>query len=170
MAKEITREGSQARAEDRGRPQGLEFFEQPEADGGYLGDPDVVDVLVRQFLGEVHGVRLAWSMGTEENPTEAVAALVKRYAGIFMGSDPDYQAMPWNSPGQLGQHLIERIPLDVPQEEAASTFFMDLANQVLEAAESYASGEIGDEDAKFRIDVMADEATHALMGLRITAE
>lgn len=170
MAKEVSREGSKDRAEDRGRPQGLEFFEQADTEAGYLGDPEVVDLIVRQFLMAVHDVRTRWAAGKETKPTEAVKAIVERHAAIFMGKDKAYQSAPWNSPEQLGKHLVERIPLDVPHAEAAEAFFWDLANQVLDAASAYADGEIDDDDAKFRIEVMAEEATHALLGLRITAE
>ncbi len=79
----------------------------PEDNGRYLGNPTLVDSLVREFVHDA-------AMATTED--EFMVA-VNRFASIFCGSDANYTPIPnWNTRLELGLVLAERLGVDHSQD------------------------------------------------------
>lgn len=163
-------EGTEERARDRGEPFGFEFFSNETANASrYLGDPDDVEAIIREFASEAYEARRRAAAG-EISPEDGLAALtaaVARYAGIFYGKEPGaYRAQgDWNTPDRLGRHIIERLGAEGDPEDAAAALFWNVANQILKAQEEYAAGSLSDEDAQFRIAASIEDAQKILLGL-----
>lgn len=166
--KDVEIEGSAARAADRGR----DMFDPIATDKPYLGSPEVIDSLVRSFLGRVIDVRKQYLQDeiTPKEAEEKVLYLAGQYAAIVMGKNDEYGASAWNSPEQLGDFLAMMLD-GVPPEESAEAFFVrmaaDLLNHVLIPAENE---QIDDEAGQFRVDVIIEESVNALQGIIETPE
>lgn len=162
-------EGSKARAADRGKPEGMDqFLDQRPA----LGSMEVVEDLVRQYLGELTANRVRYHKD-EITPEQAVAAasdLAKKYAGIFMGRDSAYFALPWNSPEQLGADLAQRFAEPPQPDEAVEVFLTMVAADLMAILVEHEDEKIDDEAAQFRIGVLVEDAAHALLGLQNLAD
>lgn len=165
---DVTKEGSAARAADRGR----DAFDPIPAGKPYLGSPEVIDSLVRSFLGRVVDVRKQY-LQDEIPPEDAktkVLDLAGQYAAVVMGQSEEYGASAWNSPDQLGEFLSMMLD-GVSPADSAEVFFTrmaaDLLNQILIPSENE---QIDDETGQFRVDVLVEESVNALQGLIVTPE
>lgn len=100
-----------------------------------LNDPKVVEGVLRGFLSSVLN-----QMG-EVYAGRANRADMKRHlqraaletSAIFYGETPGYEAFPWNSPDQLGKHLLKEYPKNLAKpEQAVAIVLMQLANGIIE--------------------------------------
>ncbi|CAB4130446.1 hypothetical protein UFOVP119_70 [uncultured Caudovirales phage] len=136
-----------------------------------LGNPDVVEELVRQFILEVVDIRKAYHEDKIEGPaaTIAVAKAAARYAAIFMGGDPQYSHTEWNTPERLGAFLLDTLPpgeIGATTANACELFFHRIAADLLREAIVPSEQEKITEDAlRFRLDVIVEDARYALLGL-----
>jgi hypothetical protein len=161
-------EGATERNQDRGRDQ-LGF---PDLSLPYLGDPEVVEGLVRQFLSDVVAARKGYNADEldAEQAQEKVKRSAKRHADIFMGRavfekpEDGFAVPPWNSPAQLGRYLVGK-GLDPDEDEACESLFLLTANLVLDAMAEHEDDKIDDETAQFRTDVAVEQAVQMLLGL-----
>lgn len=157
-------EGSLARVQDRGREQGFESF---AVEGVHLGSPDVVDGLVRQFLGEVIAARI--DVHTDKITPEAcqhrIESAASKYAGIFMGKDPDYAPSSWNTPAQLGAFIAANYANAGPPDQAVNALFLRLAADTMILAQEHEEEAVDDEVAEFRTDALVEGAVNTLLGL-----
>jgi hypothetical protein len=162
---DVTDENSKARARDRGKPWGLENFEP--GDQPFLGDMETVEGLVRSFGLGVIDVRKQFNAEQLQGVAaqHAVGALVARYATIFMGGAPEYRAMVWNSPGQLGLHLNKVMGWSEPEADAAAGYLWFIARSVLDVLVLGEKGTATEEHLQFRLDAMVEDAVYALLGL-----
>lgn len=167
-------EGSEARAADRGQPQGLTFFDVPTGeDQRYLGDPVDVEATVRDFVAAAHkiGSDAAQDVTSGEDAMRLLNALCDRYAGIFYGKEPSrFRSMPFNSPQMLGAFINERLGMQEPQDKAAFVLFMNCANQVFEAYHGHMSGGASEDDTRFLIESAIDDTVAILLGLPPASE
>jgi hypothetical protein len=161
----VSIEGSAERAADRGR----DFFDPISGSKPFLGSPDVLDALVRSFLGKLVDIRIAYNSDQIEG-TEAskqIAALCESHAATVTGRNADYEAAKWNSDEQLGAFLAAMFT-DVAADRGAHTFFYKLAGDFITGVIIPAENEeLTDESGSFRTDVLVEEAVAALQGLQI---
>lgn len=157
-------EGSKARAADRGKPEGMDQFIDPRP---ALGSMEVVEELVRQYLGELISNRVRYHADqiTPEQAVAAAADQAKKFAAIFMGRDAAYFALPWNSPEQLGAHLARHFAEPPQPDEAAETFLTMVAADLMAILVEHEDAKIDDEAAEFRMGALIEDAVHTLLGL-----
>lgn len=87
-----------------GPPPNFKFPDNPDA---YLGNPEVVEALVRGFVSSVARAR------TEEQ----FMAVVNSTADIFCGANPDYEVIAgWHDRLHLGMEICSRIGVDPNQD------------------------------------------------------
>ena len=156
-------EGSPERAADRGRAEDLGL---PSGDRPYLGDPEVVLGLVRHFGTSVVDVRKRYNLDTltADGAMKAVDDLTGEYGRIFMGRDPRYQALPWNSPEQLGQHIHTRLPEAGDDPDPGKAAFLALARSLLDVAVEHENGRLGDADARAHVAAAVGSIADLLLG------
>lgn len=150
----LPQERSAASTRDKGLPEGLAFFASDD-DRPMLGDPAVVDTIVRDFLARAN---LA-------NDGPQVLALAKATAAIMQGGDKQYRADAWHSPAGLGAMLRERHQMDVPNEEAVALYLASQALAVLKVREEYITDVIEADVAEFQLAALAEDTCSALLGL-----
>lgn len=137
--------------------------------GNYLGDPRVVDRLVRDFLA----FAVSTSVGLQAGDIDADQAevklvdLSKRYGRIFMGEDPGYRAMPWNSPRRLGAY-IQAIAVPHAEDHARPidglfAFFGTAAIQVAMCLERHDADE---SEAQEALDEFRTQMVSIFLGTR----
>lgn len=156
-------EGSSERAADRGR----DMFD-PIGDST-LGSYETVDGLVRQFLGEIVDTRKAYHEDKLEGPqaSEKVQEIASKYAAIFMGKDASYGPTAWNSPEQLGEHLLAALEGKSTSEAAAADYLLRVASDFIVAVSiPIELDELDDETAQFRIEATVEDCVYALLGIR----
>lgn len=156
-------EGTEERAADRGRDQ-LGF---PDVnDLPFLGDPAIVESLVRSFLGRVIDIRTAYNEDKMDGPeaAEAVQDAADQYARIFMGQDKGYAAQPWNSPEQLGASL-SAVGFDPDPAKACLGLFLKTAGDLVAAMALHEEGKLDDDTAQLAIDAAAEDGTYLLLGV-----
>lgn len=81
-------------------------------DKNYLGDGEVVDRLVRDFLARAISINVELQTGNvDADAAEArLVDLSKTFAAIFLGETAGYIAQPWNSPRRLEFFLRAKKP------------------------------------------------------------
>jgi hypothetical protein len=103
---------------------------------------------------------------------EPASAFIKREAAelakAFLGEDADYNTAPWNSPEQLGVALGARVGLSGEPTEVVVAYLVKFAGDLLDIAVDEENGTGGDNG--FRVDVLVEETTYALLGLPLSAD
>lgn len=161
MAENPNNDRAAANAED-----GLKLAIDGVLGGNYLGDPVVVDQLVRDFMSEVFSARAAWHESGDGAAAEArIGHLCKQYGTVIMGESKAHVAQPWNSPQRLGAML--RALVEDASEFASSgeAYFHFLAVQALNAAIGLESGANEEEVKRSMSEVVAD-AVDVILGRR----
>lgn len=160
-------EGSKAREEARSKLPHL--FEVFGGDKPLLGDPAVIDAVLRGFFVRVSELRIEVHKekmtGTE--CVNALRELSRKTADKFMGRTEEYARQSWFSVDQLGAYLDQICTGAGGKEQAAEAFFLHLASRAFEIMRAHEEEEIDDEVAKFRIDVLIEDARQALLGLEL---
>lgn len=167
--KALTPQQNRERIRNIAQPDGFTFFAEPTgAEQLYLGSPEDVAFIVREFCGAVYDIRSRVTMGKVEGAA-AVAKLdelANEYAGIFYGRQPErYRPMPFNSPAGVGKFIIERMGLKEEPDQAGYVLFMNTANQILEAYEGHMTGAMDEGTVQFRIEAAIEDTTGILLGL-----
>ncbi|MFM0663341.1 hypothetical protein [Paraburkholderia sediminicola] len=102
-----------------------------------LGDPAVVDALVRQFARRVFDTRAAFHKGEPgaREPLVIIEEDARSMGAIFLGHDPAYDATPWNSDNRLGMYFKVLLPEeDEHYGGPGVAVFMWLAHQLAQGA------------------------------------
>ena len=136
-------EGTKERAADRGW-MGLDV---PEGDA--LNSPTVAESIVREFLGKVIDLRAKYNADkiNGEQTLEKIKEQAQAYADIFMGKASGYAKTDCN-------------------DTAAYAFFLYLASSLTEhAIIPHENDELDEDDARFRMDALVDDAILLLLGL-----
>lgn len=155
-------EGSKERAADRGFDPGFVGL----GDASLLNS-DIVQNLVREFMGKVIDYRASYNAGDlpgDEVPGK-IKALADDYAAILLGKSKDYEAAPWNSVDYLGLHLSKLLKGEETPEEAPCAYFLYVASTLIDTiVVPHEDDAISEETANFRIDALVDDAVRALLG------
>lgn len=166
-------EGSEARAKDRGTAAVFSFIaDDPNDDRPYLGDPDEVEMLVRQFCAEAQRIQIEAGAArmTHGDALQALDKAARDTSAIFMGQSTAYRAMPFNAPDQIGPFVKQRMGIEGEPSEACYVMLMNTATQIMAAFVAHQNGEADDDATKFQIDAAVEDATSALLGLPVVAE
>lgn len=77
----------------------------------YLGDPAVVDDLLRLFAFDMtqRDAQVGRGELTQDAANAAALAHCKHLARLLTGQDPGYAATPFNSPDQIGGYIARRL-------------------------------------------------------------
>jgi hypothetical protein len=155
-------EHSKARAEERGKPIGFEWLND---DRDSLGNPLVVEGLVRSFLGFVSGVRKDYNADAIEGPdaTLKIDAEAGRLADIFLGKSKVYMPLGYNSVQVLGNRLVT-AGFGGDPEASTKEMFLSAASRLMDAMVEHENGTLPDEDIPFRTGVIIDDTMEYLMG------
>jgi hypothetical protein len=132
-----------------------------------LGDPAIVDQLVRQFAARVFDIRSAFFTGEPgaDEPLVDIEADARRMGAIFLGRDVAYDLMPWNSDNCLGMYLKVLFPEEsMNYGDPCTGAFMWLAYQIAQAAHAVDQG-MDVRDAHRELDpIIADLVARLLRG------
>lgn len=158
-------EGTSERALDRGDPIGLGVFDvAADDDRPYLGDPEVVDGLVRGMCSRAMEAGLS-----DGDVVGKVSAIVEDVAGVFMGRSPGYRGMPFNSPEQLGRWVNETLGTAEAEDRSVEMLLWSTLAQVMDARASFVSGAKSEDDVRFQTDAAIEDACRVLIGLPFDA-
>jgi len=119
----------------------------------YLGDPVVVDRIVRDFGLAIILLRQKQNAGqlNDQEAQLAVMSLAADAAAIFLGRSAAYSPMKWNSERRLGILLRTHYP-QIDGVDSGVAAFVWLANQVLAAA---IDAEFGRDDVEIQHEMTA---------------
>ena len=163
MTKRTQREGSAERAADRGKG---ELLGLPSTAKPNLGDPGLVESLMRSFLTRVVEIRSAYNKDEMEGPeaAQAVSDASQQYASIFMGGDAEYEGSRWNGPDALGAYLV-LLGYDPDPQRSCFALFVTTANEVIEAMSMHEDDMIDDDTAQLVVDAAVEDGVQALLGV-----
>lgn len=148
---------------------GLKLTADTLAQKNYLGDPDVVDQLLRDFLTASLSLLTEVETGdvsADDAPAKLVD-LAKSYAAIFLGESKAYVAQPWNSPDRLGLFLRAKKPPHLEDyDRPADAYFAAIGTAAIEHAQAVDAGTISEAEAQEGITEIRNDAMRALLGVR----
>jgi hypothetical protein len=148
---------------------GLKLTADALAQKNYLGDPDVVDRLVRDFLSAALSLLTDVETGdasAEDAPAKLVD-LAKSYAGIFLGESAAYVAQPWNSPNRLGLFLRAKKPPHLEDyDRPADAYFAAIASAAIMHAQAVEEGTLPEGEAQEALTEIRNDAVRTLLGIR----
>lgn len=138
------------------------------AAGDYLGDPRVVDQLVRDFMTAVFSSRADWHQdGDDAGATGKITLLCKKYGDVFMGRSNVYSAQPWNSPHRLGAYLRAAVEDSGDFEDMGEAYFHFLAVQALNASIALEQETMTEDQVKAGMTEVVEDAVEVLLGRKM---
>lgn len=131
----------------------------------YLGNPQVVEQLVRDFFVVIFSERAKFHEGGNgDAATARIKEVCKSYGDVFMGESKDYTPQPWNSPHRLGNYL-RAVLTDVNSFSSPGEAYFDfLAVQALNASIALEEGAMSEDDVKAGMQEVTDDAVNVLLG------
>lgn len=138
----------------------------------YLGDPAVVDQLVRDFMSSCVSINVDFQGGEidEGEAGEKLVELSKRYASIFLGESKAYVPMPWNSPRRLDFYVRAMQPPHLEDyERATDAYFAAIGTAVIQIAMRIDKNEVLESEGQQAITEMRDDMVRAMLGTRDVA-
>ena len=135
----------------------------------YLGNPDAVEKLVREFMALVFNSRATWHKDGDGAGAEArINSACKRCGAVIMGRSSTHDAQPWNSPARLGV-LLRSLLADTESfgGDPGEAYFHFLAAQALNAAIAIEEG-MAEEDVKKNTSEVVQDAIEVILGRRAT--
>lgn len=136
--------------------------------GNYLGNTDVVDQLVRDFLSSCVGINADFQEGSleEDDAGEKLMELSKRYASIFLGESKAYVAMPWNSPRRLEFYLRAMKPPHMEDHQrAADAYFAANGTAAIMLAMRADKRELSEAEVQEELTTIRNGMVRALLGI-----
>jgi hypothetical protein len=134
----------------------------------YLGDADVVDRLVRDFLASCISVNAEFQTGAIDGDAAEVQLvnLAKRYADIFLGQSKAYKPMPWNSPRRLEFFLRAKKPPHLEDHaRATDAFFACHGTAAIQLSMMADKHELSESEAQHELTTIRNQMTRALLGV-----
>lgn len=128
----------------------------------YLGNMEIVDMLVREYIGDVSNVP-----ATGDAAAEWIGERAEHFAMIFAGQNEAYEVVPgWNTYAELGMYAAKHLQIDPDQSfiEILRTAFMDIARRFFDISQRLVDEKIDEAQSEFEIDAMVEETVAALMG------
>lgn len=155
---------------DKNMEDGLAAVSEGVGKGNYLGDPALVEQLVRDFFVIIFSERSKFHENSDGAAAEAaIDDACRRYAKVFMGESKSYVAQPWNSPHRLGNFLRATVPDVGDYESPGIAYFNFLAVQGLNASIALESGEVAEEEVQAEMTAVIDDAVDVLLGRKAGA-
>jgi hypothetical protein len=133
----------------------------------FLGNPSVVDALVRMTVFEILQMRAAATEKGEEVVTSAITDRIQRMVDILLGRSNNYEPMAagFNSPtGQIVRSVAAAVGVD-PESEAADAIMALPIALILSAISDAETLEMNGEDWEHIVDGEIDSAVRAYMGI-----
>lgn len=138
------------------------FLQAPT--GRYLGDPTVVNALVREFVAGVLNLRARWNE-TGEDPTAQIEAEARRCGDIVLGRDPSFTKQPYNARHRLGVVIGQAIDVKAGDDPGYALFEF-LAREALGCSISMESGE-DPEKVGQALDKLIGRAINLVLGVGV---
>lgn len=153
-------------ASDRNEQDGLRLAVDGVQGGNYLGDANLVNQLVRDFMTGVFGARAAFHESGDGDAAEArINHLCQQYGAIFMGESAAYVPQPWNSPHRLGNYLRAVVPPEVGTFASPGEAYLHfLAVQALNAAIALEQETMQEAEVQAGLTEVVDDAVDVLLG------
>ncbi|PYE19594.1 hypothetical protein C7410_11936 [Paraburkholderia silvatlantica] len=145
-----------------------EQFERKDIRKPSLGEPVVVDALVRQFATRVIDTWTAFLVGEPgfEVPLANIGKDARDMAAIFLGRNDSYDRTPWNADNRLGVYLRSLLPEESQDYgDPGSALFMWFAYQVAKACE-VAESDQNAEEAYRRLEPVIQDVIAWLLHVR----
>lgn len=136
----------------------------PIASGGAcdLGDPAIVELLVRNFVDQTFSVfhRVLAGEATQDDASEAIYGQALGLNALFLGTAEfkNVVSHPWNSPDQLGSYIQDTVDFDFPPEECVRAAFVHMATHVMRLLKDEP------DDWKLQVDGLVGELRDLLLG------
>lgn len=142
-----------------------------KADGmPFLAGVDTVSDLLRVFVAGCVDRRGDYLDGKPEasDAMQRDSAEAQALADLLNGGGPrssSFFVQPWNSPAQMGQHLIDTYSLECQPEEAAYCVLMGLLGEVYATVDWLADNDLPVDANAWQIEALVENYTHAILGL-----
>lgn len=152
---------------DRNKDDGLQLAVDGVTGGNYLGDPTVVEQLVRDFMTGIFSARAAWHADSDGKAAEdRIDHLCKQYGGIFMGESHAHVPMAWNSPHRLGSFIRATVADHADFGSPGEAYFHFLALQALQASIALEQETMGEQEVQAELTTVVQDAVEVLLGRR----
>jgi hypothetical protein len=133
----------------------------------YLGNPDVVEKLVRDFFTVVFSERSKYHQsGGGDACADRISDVCKSYGSVFMGETSEYVPQPWNHQSRLGAYLRSLLEDVNSYASPGDAYFNFLAVQALNAAIALEEGAMTEDEVKAGMQEVVDDAVNVLLGRR----
>lgn len=137
----------------------------------YLGNPETVTQLVRDFFVAVFSARAAFQESADgDAANERINEVCRQYGERFMGGDKEFTPMPWNSPARLGNFLRAVVPDVGDYATPGEAYFQYLAVQALNASIAIEEGTMSEDEVQAEMSEVVDDAVSVLMGTKAGAQ
>lgn len=144
---------------------GLKLAVDGAKTNNYLGDPTVVDQLVRDFMSVVFSTRAQYHQdGDDAGAEHRIADMCRRYGEIFMGDSKAHVAMPWNAPHRLGAYLRATVEDANDYGSPGEAYFNFLAVQALNAAIALEQEAMSEVEVQSGLSDVVADAVDVLLG------
>lgn len=128
----------------------------------YLGDPAVVDTLLRRLVLFANDEATkaasgdAWAKAVNEHATELAA--------IFTGRNPQFTAVPaWNTDAQMLARMQTVGAVDVDAQDAVRSVLLRMVGEFFDTASAYAD-RADEAEAKEMLDMIFDRHAKLFLG------
>jgi hypothetical protein len=140
----------------------------PTSDKPSMGDPDVVDGLVRAMLLEANKALFAAEPGS--NPQDTIKQIALKWGKLFYAGNDDYQQTltPEGQAIWLQQHGLGAEDTELDQPVLA--LVAETLKRFTSASMAHANGQIDDEQLQFRLDAAVEDCVMMLLGLENSAD
>lgn len=131
-----------------------------------LGDPAVVDALVRQFAKRVFDTRAAFHMGKPgaREPLVVIEEDARVVGEIFIGHNAAHDATPWNADSRLSMYLQVLFPEEtLAYGGPRVALFMWLAHQLAQGAKALEDGSDSAADVQRRLHLFIEDVVARLL-------
>jgi hypothetical protein len=152
---------------DENMQDGLKAVSDGVKGGNYLGDPVVVDQLVRDFFSVIFSERAKWhETGDTEAVQNRITEVCRSYGIVFMGESSAYVAQPWNSVHRLGAYLTATVEDAGDFASPGEAYFNFLAVQALNASMAMEDGSMTEDEVKAGMTDVVTDAVNVLLGCK----
>lgn len=133
-----------------------------------MGDPDVVDGLVRQMLDETRIMLFEGKPGS--NPQVEIQNIAAKWGKIFYAGNPDYQQTltPEGQAAWLKEHDLGTDDTELDQPVLA--LVAETLKLFASACTDFVNQQIDEEQLQFRLDTAVEDCVCMLLGIENPAD
>ena len=135
-------------------------------EGGYLGDPDVVDGLLRRFVYDA--IRVIRSEGKPEQKLRRVSRRASRLARVFLGKNNTDHTLQrgWNREGVIDVFVAKWCGSSETNATARIEHgLLNLVNDVMELADYAGDRSVLPEQWEWQLDAVMEKYVQIFMGV-----